>query len=430
MKILIYIMLLFHPVFCQAYQPADSLKKLFNKIEGLEKLKLQSIQDYTKITEIYQNISEIYSELGKNKKAYESYLTYKLYKDTLMEQENRNKIKILKNQYDLVNKDKEIEILQKGNELKELALHKNLNERNSYLTGIVMILFTSLILFSRYRIKIRTAAVLKKKNIEIENVNEELSIINNKISDKNLTLEKLNKQQHEVSAAKDKLFSIIAHDLKNPFNSIIGLSSLLTEDFDLFDREQKKEFALNINNSAHEAHKLLENLLEWSCSQSGQTEFNPKETDLEQITSDTFRTLNQQAQIKNINLISEIQERTMVFADENMISTVIRNLLSNAIKFTDNGGRISISAQKYGDMVKITIQDTGIGISKENLNKLFRVDAQYKTIGTANEKGTGLGLLLCKEFVEKNNGHIRVESEVGKGSKFIFTLPNQQNINA
>ena len=241
------------------------------------------------------------------------------------------------------------------------------------------------------------------------------------IKNQNIQLKKLN-------ATKDKFFSIIAHDLKNPFNAILGLSSLLNENFDEFDIEEQKEYINIIYKSAENTFKLLQNLLLWSQSQSGLIEFNPKKENLYLLTYEILDLLNQTANNKSIKIINNVPKDIIVKADKDMLATIIRNLISNAIKFTPKGGVVEIGCVETNHDLslptEIYVKDTGIGIKKENQAKLFKIEENISTEGTENESGTGLGLILCKEFVEKHGGEIWVESEIGKGSRFIFTIIN------
>lgn len=235
------------------------------------------------------------------------------------------------------------------------------------------------------------------------------------------------KTLQNVNAMKDKFFSIIAHDLKNPFNAIIGFSNLLYEAYDNFDEQQRKSFIKNICDASESTFKLLQNLLEWSRTQTGTFEYIPEIIDLSIITNENISVLKSSADNKKIKIKSSIPYNSIAYADENMVKATIRNLISNAIKFTNEEGKIDISAIKTKNMMQVTVADNGTGISKENISRLFRIDDPFKALGTANEQGTGLGLILCKEFVEKNGGKIWVESEIGVGSRFIFTLPTRKS---
>jgi len=233
-----------------------------------------------------------------------------------------------------------------------------------------------------------------------------------------------NEQLAELNATKDKFFGIIAHDLKNPFNSILGFSELLISNIDSYEKELIVKFISAIYTSSKSAFKLLESLLEWSRAQSGNIEFDPANFKLENLVVDVIVLNENISKAKNISINYELSDNLTVFADRNMLYTILRNLLSNAIKFTNKNGNIRIIAALKNDVVEITVSDNGVGMSDENKNKLFKISEKLSTLGTDDEKGTGLGLLLCKEFVEKHNGKLWVESELNKGSHFKFTLPS------
>ncbi len=227
----------------------------------------------------------------------------------------------------------------------------------------------------------------------------------------------------ELNANKDKFFSIISHDLKSPFQGILGIIQFLESEYETLSEEEKRESINLINNSSIKVYSLIEGLLEWSRAQTGRLEFNPENIILNDLLEEVRDLLNQNAKSKNISILSKIEKGTVVLADPYMLSTVLRNLISNAIKFTFPKGEIEIFSGREKDFIKITVADNGIGMNEANKNKLFRIESHHTTAGTNNEIGTGVGLILCKELIEKHNGKIWVESELGVGSKFIFTLP-------
>ncbi|HPR84880.1 MAG TPA: PAS domain-containing sensor histidine kinase, partial [Prolixibacteraceae bacterium] len=229
----------------------------------------------------------------------------------------------------------------------------------------------------------------------------------------------------ELNATKDKFFSIIAHDLKSPFNSILGLSSLLEDQVKEKNYEGLEEYASLIRTSSQLAYDLLKNLLEWSRSQTGKMEFSPEYIELVSIIGETIKLLGNNLSQKSIDIKTELPRNVVVFADKAMIGAVLRNLISNAIKFTRDYGQILISAVQNPEETMIVVTDNGVGINAREIDKLFRIDENHSTLGTHNEKGTGLGLVLCKEFIEKHGGKIWVESEFGLGSKFYFTIPRK-----
>lgn len=235
-------------------------------------------------------------------------------------------------------------------------------------------------------------------------------------------LEKSTKELQESNAAKDKFFSIIAHDLKSPFNSILGLTNVLIEDYQSFNEKEIEKTLTAIKISSERAFELLENLLVWANSQTGRITFNPREFNLKIAIDEIIMLVEAQAARKKIRIISSCKEDCPAFGDNQMIQTVIRNLVSNAIKFTPPGGEITVSITKSDNHIEVSVKDTGTGIAADDIQKLFRIETKYSTRGTENETGTGLGLILCKEFIEKHGGKIWVESEEGKGSTFIFTL--------
>ncbi len=227
----------------------------------------------------------------------------------------------------------------------------------------------------------------------------------------------------ELNATKDKFFSIIAHDMKNPFNTLLNSAALLKDNYYDYPAVDKLDRILDIYESSLHLYKLLENLLQWSRSQTGRLSHDPDEFDLYEAAFNTTYLLKNAALKKDIQLSTDIKPETYVYADYNMLNTILRNLVSNAIKFTNSNGKVTISAEDKEKFVEISVKDTGIGISQENIKKLFRIDISYTTKGTYDETGTGLGLILCKEFIEKNGGTLKVDTIENVGSNFSFTIP-------
>jgi signal transduction histidine kinase/ligand-binding sensor domain-containing protein len=317
---------------------------------------------------------------------------------------------------------------------------------------LIILSMISLIVFifkmrnrSLYNQKILLEKLVTEKTSELQDKNDILIKQTEKLNESNILLEerqqqiikqkeellsqqevlvKMNNELNALNVSKDKFFSIIAHDLKNPFSTIIGFSEILKEGMRTDDAVEIKQSALMINNSAIQTYRLLENLLEWANTQRGKIVFNPVNLDLNEILDEEFNMLSDTASTKNIDLTRSIPENLTVFADKNMIKTIMRNLISNAIKFTHKNGKVEVAAITENHQVKISVSDTGIGMNVETIAKLFRIDSDLSTPGTENEKGTGLGLFLCKEFIEKHSGKIWVESEPGKGSIFRFVLPS------
>jgi signal transduction histidine kinase/ligand-binding sensor domain-containing protein len=282
-----------------------------------------------------------------------------------------------------------------------------------------------------------TNELLNDNQVKIEEQAEELRIHSDNLKEANdllLENQKLIQKQSEklaenneqlslLNATKDKFFSIIGHDLRNPFNVTIGSSEMLLKSFDRLPPEKIRKFLELIYNASKNGNTLLDNLLQWSRTQTSRISYLPSKLKLLTVFEQAIALLESDALRKNITLEKMIDPDIIVMADENMTKTIFRNLVSNAIKFTHEKGNVTIKAAIDNQFVEITVSDTGVGIPLENIDKLFRIDTTITTKGTLKESGTGLGLILCKEFVEKHDGKIWVESEEGKGSKFKFTLP-------
>lgn len=229
-------------------------------------------------------------------------------------------------------------------------------------------------------------------------------------------LEKLNQQ-------KDRFFSIISHDLRSPFTSLLGYTGMIAMAADKMPQEKLIESAQTINDSALRVFALLENLLEWAQVQMNKVESHPVELNMKRLVGKTVDVLEPVGADKNVAVLNAVEENTIAYADFQMIDTVIRNLTNNAIKFTPEGGSVTIAGRNTTDLCEIQVSDTGVGMSPEQIGKLFNLGEKNTTMGTGGEPGTGLGLLLCKDLLEINNGAISVDSKPGQGSTFTFTLP-------
>ena len=250
-----------------------------------------------------------------------------------------------------------------------------------------------------------------------------LKKVQNELEERNQRINHQNDELKKLNATKDKFFAIIAHDLKNPLSSFMSSSGLLSYHFSRLDEEEKLNLANSIYESGKRLRTLLENLLEWSMTQTGGMTVTPKELPLNELVNSNISLFELRANDKKIRLENKIQENINIFADENMALSVIRNLISNAIKFTPEKGNIYINAEVKNNFAEISVIDNGVGIKDEVMKKLFRLEDKHSSEGTNKEKGTGLGLILCKEFVEKNGGDIKVKSKENEGTKITFTLP-------
>jgi signal transduction histidine kinase len=348
-------------------------------------------------------ISESYFGLKDYKLAYDYRVKNMMLSDSLINEDNIRNIgqKDAQFEFDKILKKKEIE--QKSELYKRNILF--------YAALIIsfILLITSLTIFYFYKLISKTNLLLTQKNEEVTTQKEELFILNNKLESLNST--------------KDKFFSIIAHDLKNPLGDFRNITKLLSDKYNELSESDKVEFLELMKTSANNLYNLLENLLFWSRCQRGTILYQPSEFDLKYF-ADISISLHQLSAInKNITLENKIEEETRIIADQNILSIILSNLISNAIKFTPNFGKIEIGSFENPDnKICVYIKDSGVGINKENLDKIFRIDINLTTLGTNEEKGTGLGLILCKEFVEMHGGKIWVNSEENKGTTFYFTL--------
>lgn len=361
------------------------------------------------LNKCYFNLSDVYDQLGDYKNSIDYFKLYIEGKEKIYSEESKQTIAELQAKYQVEKKDKENERLRHGDQLSKVQI------RNQQLV-IGFVLFILLGLFI-------TVVVFHSRYQQNQKLNVQLSIKNKEIEEQQTKLGKLNIDLKEANDTKDKFFSIVAHDLKNPFNALLVLTGLLLDDYDKFTEDERKQFIYQIKTSSENTFTLLQNLLDWASTQTGKTILVKEKVDISKISHETVSLVTPAAKNKEIQIVNDIPDDTFAYADKNMVSTVLLNLVSNAIKFTPVNGKVELHTLHKNHHVEIKVADSGIGISKENQDKLFRLDHKFQREGTSKEKGTGLGLILCKEFVEKNNGEIWVESTEGKGSDFNFSLP-------
>jgi signal transduction histidine kinase len=392
-------------IFLLLREPQKSKKYIdkFIKMTDSLNIKLNSKRKHFLLSMYYEQIGDIAKALYHQK-------LFAQLKDSIYRIETAETISKIQLNYQSKISEQENKILKA----------ENLNRNILIIVLILAGLLISSVLFSRLRAKKKSAKFLDEKNKLISSKHKELEEL---YSD----LQENEKQLDEANKAKDKFFSIIGHDLKNPLHNLFLSTEMIYTYFDRYTREQLIENIKTMNTSAKSASNLLQNLLTWARSQSGQINFHPNNLKIYYIVEEVFELLQSSAQGKNINLINEVTEGAQVYVDENMINAVIRNLISNSIKFTEISGVISIESKELRDYFKFTIEDTGVGMSPEISENIFKIDSHHSTIGTIGEGGTGLGLILCKEFVDYHGGEIWVESKLGVGSKFHFTLPKHQN---
>lgn len=347
-------------------------------------------------------LSKVYERLGDYNNSLKYMKLYVVYSDSMAQKEKYDRISALEKSYEFEKKESQIASLKAKQELTLIQLKKNKQLKQLGLTSAFLLLLLLFFIWLKYLDKIKSNKLLASKNKVIEKSEQELRVLN---------------------ASKNKFFSIIAHDLKNPLHTVLGYSSLLYKNYDKFKETERRKFASDIFQSTNNISRLLQNLLEWSRSQTGVLNFSPDVFEYQRVLDNALSVLRLLAEQKSIQIKTGHDPELKLFADPLMIETVLRNLINNAIKFTPDGGHIEVSAKEADGQIQISVTDTGVGISEEESQNLFRIDSKVKRKGTNNEDGTGLGLILCHEFVNKHQGKIWVESTPGKGSEFTFTIP-------
>jgi signal transduction histidine kinase len=362
----------------------------------------------------FMNLAVAYDGLGKSSEAIKYYKKHIQLKDSLNKIEGNKKTQLFNALSKLEEKEFTIESLAAKNEITQLK-YNNEKKISYFLIGTIVIFAFLIVLFIyEQESKKKAYNLLEYKNYQINKMNTEIQTQRDNL--------------RQLNSTKNKFFSIIAHDLKNPFNSIKGFTELLIENKGEYDEEKQLKFLKIIKGSTVKASSLLNNLLIWANTQTGNIKFTPININLSLHLLNVISLLEIQAFNKNIQIDNKLDSKVLVHADENMLSTILRNLISNAIKFTMPNGTIEITSKQLNDFVEISIKDSGIGMSNSEVESLFNIETKKSTLGTSNEQGSGLGLILCKEFVEKHNGSISVKSEENKGSIFSFTLPNWVNL--
>lgn len=362
-------------------------------IELLEEV-LQVFIKYNSLKDIQDTnfyLYKGYKSKGNIEVALSCFEKYSAIKDSIFSNDSEKKLANLEFQREIDQRDQRIEIQ---------TLKINSDSRKFYL--LVMAASTAAVLLGLFLF----LYISKRRNNEL--------------------LQEKNKLISEINNQKDKFYSIIAHDLRGPFNGFLGLTELMADDIDILTPEEIKYSARNIKSSARNLLNLLDNLLEWSRMEQKLIPFDPEEHSLKPIILDSIVTIYNTAANKKIEIHSEIDPHLTLYADKNMFQAIIRNLVLNAVKFTKKNGTIHIQASEDVNDIIITVKDSGIGMNPKIIEDLFKIDKKNNRTGTENELSTGLGLLLCKEFIDKHNGKIWVESEEGKGSTFYISLPKKK----
>ena len=376
----------------------------------------EEVNSLTHMNFTYYNLAFSYKGLDNYKTAFEYAEKYINTTDSLYNIDKIKEIENLEKKYKTEQQKIKIENILKETELKEeIIIKQNQIILVGFLTFFLILILLTFV-FILYRKKKNAFVLLNQKNEAIKNQRSEIASQRDNLSELAFELKKTNK-------TKNKFFSILAHDLKNPFQSILGFSELLKDQTSSKDFSNTVKYADYIYDTSSKTYALLENLLNWARFQSGVMKYNPNTLILSELITESIDINEVAAKTKGINISTNLDKSNTIFADRYMICTILRNLISNAVKFTKRGGEISISTESKGSTIDIFIKDTGIGIKKENLARIFKLDQSFSTYGTDKEAGTGLGLIVCKEFAEKNKGELIVKSKVDEGSTFILTIP-------
>lgn len=359
----------------------------------------------------------LYKKKGYFEKAMNEYVTYSKVKDSLQIAQNSLQMMSVQQNLELEKKNNEIKVIEGQIDILKEKTEKQatrlIKEKIILIFLILFICFLFIIaglIYNRYKIRRKNNQLLQEQFAQLE-------IANVQLKQNEGDLNKLN-------ATKDKYFAIIAHDIKNPLSALLNFSHIIVEKYDSLKDSEIKDFNRHINESAYNINILLENLLSWARANTNRIKLQPVQIKLLPVVKSMCLLHDLRAHQKKISIKIEVSPEIQVFADMQMISLILRNLISNAVKFTPNGGSVCIKAIETIRRVEISIIDSGVGIKPSDLEKLFRIDSGFTTLGTNDERGSGLGLLLVKEFVEKNNGQVYVSSIPGKGSTFTFSLPN------
>ncbi|NOY96297.1 MAG: sensor histidine kinase [Chlorobi bacterium] len=359
--------------------------------------------------ENFSNLATAYEKLENYLKAYESHKIFDQLNDSILTKEEQKRFEQLDALYQLEKNQQEINTLTQDKKFKEKQLGYQRSIISGLIIGGVIFLLLFFLLFRQQKAKSKALKILSAQKEEIQKMHDEIEIQRDYLN--------------ELNATKDRFFSIMAHDLKNPFNSIAGFSDLMIENFEDLNEEENRRFLRLIKNASSQALNLLQNLLLWARSQTGNLEFQPTEVNIKERIIDTVSLIEIQAAKKNIKIQTEFINECYIKVDVNMLDTILRNLLSNAVKYTNINGEVTVSVNSRNNHCEISVKDNGIGISKKDIDKLFNIESKFSSMGTANEQGSGLGLILCKDFVTRHGGKIYATGEPGKGSEFTFTIP-------
>lgn len=405
-------------VFANTYRFDEARESIYTVVDISKEYRFNNIllsayEELVKIEEFNKNYQQAFVYSNKH---------YDL-KDSILALQNQEKLNKLLSDIEVIQKENEIQFLKAEKAKNRLLLNKNIREKQVAVTTAILLIIIVYIIVLLFRQKSKTNKILLSKNSKIEEQNHKLINMNAQIRAIN---KKLEQSRHDLvlsNNSKNRFFSILAHDLRSPLHNISGLSFLLHTRFNALNDDEKIGYASDIYSSCVQLNNLLENLLEWSRAQTNNILFSPKMIEPEKVVASAVHALLPVAGKKQIIINNTFDVKTKVYADSYMLETIFRNIINNGIKFTPVGGSVTITAGVLDSVFRISVADTGIGIKKDVLKHIFDVDSQSTQRGTQNEKGTGLGLVICKEFVDYHQGKIWVETEPGNGSVFHIDLP-------
>ncbi|NUM69424.1 MAG: hypothetical protein HUU43_01140 [Ignavibacteriaceae bacterium] len=374
--------------------------------------------------EAIEYLADTYYSTGEYKLAYDYKMRGAVLKDSIYNQDKLKEIDIVRAQFELDHKNEQLIYLQQKSSLQELRLNNQSNIMTFFAFGIIILsgFVIALVYFNNTKKKLNIRLGIKQKQIEthlagLEEQNNQIQLQHSKLEDYAAKLKKSNQ-------AKEKFLSIIAHDLKNPVHFIMNASEILEDDYgDLTDGE-RSDLIHRLKQSSRLSAELLQDLLTWAQNSMDMMEFNPVAFAVEKEAESIIALLEHSAKAKDIRISMKAEPGITAMADTAMINTVMRNLITNAVKFTKPGGIIVVEIKKINDSVLVSVNDNGVGMSDDDVDKLFRIDVKHSKKGTMEEAGTGLGLIICKEFIERNGGVLSVKSRLNEGTSISFTLPS------
>jgi len=375
------------------YKQKEYNKSIFNALRGLELAEeMESLADQKAIL-FY--LMKAYSAIGESEIISKYLDQYSVVSDSLFSISRAESVAEMETRYQTEKKEKEIELLNRDKELQNLKINKTRRERNTFIVSVIILSVFVLLLYKLYNNRKKVALITKEKNKELENSNK----------------------------TKDKFISILAHDLKSPFASFLNIARALNNDFDKIDNDDKRKFIQKINKSAEEINKLLNNILQWAVVKRGSSKPETYQVNIYDVAEESVNSLKCFIEENNVEIDNNISKDIVAIANKGYLAVIINNLITNAVKFSSDSKLVKIYSKVEKDFAVITVEDYGIGMDIEDTNKLFRIDVDTVKIGNSGQKGTGMGLLLCKELIENMKGKIWVESEKNIGSKFSFSIP-------